>query len=304
MTTAVTAQPANIRIAPYKHNAQCAISYTFDDGMMEHYTLVAPLFEELGWRATFAINGRRIDRARWHQDTTTMTWDEVKQLHLRGHEIANHGWAHRKLTRISPEEAQREIERNDSAILVHTQAFPATFIYPFNAKDSLIITMAEYRRVASRTHQTAVGGKSSPEKLQRWVKQLLVRKAWGVGMTHGITYGYDAFDNYEQFKTHLLAVQEMGPTVWVAPFGEVAKYLAHLQQTTLTCQYSRKEWRIRLNTDLDAAQYNTPLTLLLENITFCPKVQQGRRKLAVFPMNGGYRVDIDPFGGEIRVSGQ
>ena len=32
----------NVSVAKYRHDKVCAISYTFDDGLAEHYTLAAP----------------------------------------------------------------------------------------------------------------------------------------------------------------------------------------------------------------------------------------------------------------------
>lgn len=40
----------NVYIAKYKQDKACAISYTFDDGLAEHYTLVAPQLEKRGFR--------------------------------------------------------------------------------------------------------------------------------------------------------------------------------------------------------------------------------------------------------------
>lgn len=43
----------NVYVARYKQDKACAISYTFDDGLAEHYTLVAPQLEKRGFRGTF-----------------------------------------------------------------------------------------------------------------------------------------------------------------------------------------------------------------------------------------------------------
>ena len=48
-----------VYVAKYKGDKACAISYTFDDGLAEHYTLVAPQLERRGFRGTFFINGPR-----------------------------------------------------------------------------------------------------------------------------------------------------------------------------------------------------------------------------------------------------
>ena len=54
------AQGWQVSVAKYKDNKACAISYTFDDGLKEHYTIVGPEFEKRGMRATFFINGSKI----------------------------------------------------------------------------------------------------------------------------------------------------------------------------------------------------------------------------------------------------
>ena len=90
LSGAVHAVGQEVYVARYKGDKACAISYTFDDGLAEHYTLVAPQLERRGFRGTFFINGSKIneDAAR-RRDTTRMTWGQLKELAERGHEIAN-----------------------------------------------------------------------------------------------------------------------------------------------------------------------------------------------------------------------
>ena len=90
-----------LSIAPYKGDKACAISYTFDDGLAEQYSLVAPQFEKRGFRGTFAINGSKINCDGFlTTDSTRMSWEQVKDLSDRGHEISNHGWKHKNFARF------------------------------------------------------------------------------------------------------------------------------------------------------------------------------------------------------------
>ena len=41
-----------VYVASYQHDKACAITYTFDDGLIEHYTLVAPELEKRGFRGS------------------------------------------------------------------------------------------------------------------------------------------------------------------------------------------------------------------------------------------------------------
>ena len=57
--TALTARDngftQDVYVAPYKGDRVCAISYTFDDGLQEHYTLLFPKLEKYGFKGTFWI---------------------------------------------------------------------------------------------------------------------------------------------------------------------------------------------------------------------------------------------------------
>lgn len=69
---------SDFRIAKYRGNKECAISYTFDDGLKEHYTTVAPRFEELGFRGTFWINGSKVNLDNDNiSDTTRVTLNRL-----------------------------------------------------------------------------------------------------------------------------------------------------------------------------------------------------------------------------------
>jgi len=62
---------------------------TFDDAVKSHRTIVAPLLQSLGFRATFFITHR------WMEDTKHfLSWQDVAELHAMGFEIGNHSWGH------------------------------------------------------------------------------------------------------------------------------------------------------------------------------------------------------------------
>ena len=42
----------DVYVAPYKGDRVCAISYTFDDGLQEHYTLLFPKLEKYVFKGT------------------------------------------------------------------------------------------------------------------------------------------------------------------------------------------------------------------------------------------------------------
>lgn len=295
------AQSLSVRVAPYRGNKRCAVSYTFDDGLRDQYTVAAPMLEKLGWRGTFAINGRKIDVAMAKGDTSRFFWPEVVELLRRGHEISNHGWEHKKMTRLTPERIQQEIMRNDSAILHHTGTFPLSFCYPYNAKDSLIRQMAEAGRVVSRMYQIAVGRASSAQKMQRWIDRTIAEGGWGVGMTHGILRGYDAFNTLRDFEDHLRYTHSKEDQIWVAPLAEVGAYLAEREHIRFEMEERRREVILTPGLDLDPKCYNQPLTLILGGVERVRQVRQGDRRLEIKVSDNHFLVDINPHGGPIRI---
>lgn len=47
---------------------------------------------------------------------------------------------------------------------------------------------------------------------------LIETNDWGVGMTHGLTYGYDAFRNPQRLWDHLDQVKARENEIWVGTF--------------------------------------------------------------------------------------
>lgn len=76
---------------------------------------------------------------------------------------------------------------------------PVTYCYPYNYKTDEIVALASDNRVGTRTRQISIGGKSTPQRFAKWLDDLMKKEEWGVGMTHGINYGYDAFKSLLYF---------------------------------------------------------------------------------------------------------
>lgn len=81
------------------------------------------------------MNGAKVNKDNKHiTDTTRVTWTQLKEMSDKGHEITNHGWAHKNFSRFPLEEIREDIVKNDSAILANTGVMPRTFFYPNNNK--------------------------------------------------------------------------------------------------------------------------------------------------------------------------
>lgn len=216
------------RLAPFKGNARAAVSYTFDDGLVEHYTMVMPHLDSLGIKGTFWIIADNIDRRKPMVDHQPVTWDQLAVIASHGHELGNHGFTHTAMDWITPEEGDREIERNDSAIYAHTGIHPVSFCFPGNGRNDDIIArvMAHPRITGARTFETGIGGGATVEGLDKWIDDAIDCGEWVVSMTHGMTHGWDRFDHPEVLWQHLAHACELARTgkLWIATFAQVNEY--------------------------------------------------------------------------------
>src|ERR1044072_1066825 len=79
--------------------------FYFDDGLHSQYTLAAPLLEKHDKRGFFAIISSLPGTEGY------MFWDEIKDLHDRGHRIVNHTHTHPDLRNLTALQIKEEIER-------------------------------------------------------------------------------------------------------------------------------------------------------------------------------------------------
>ncbi|MCQ2288798.1 MAG: polysaccharide deacetylase family protein [Muribaculaceae bacterium] len=222
-------------VARFKGNARAAVSYTFDDGLVEHYTMVMPHLDSLGIKGTFWIIADNIDRRKPMVDHLPVTWEQLVEIAAHGHELGNHGFTHTALDWITPEEGDREIERNDSAIYAHTGIHPVSFCFPGNGRnDEMIARVLAHPRInGARTFETGIGGGATVESLDAWLASAIEKGEWVVGMTHGMTHGWDRFDHPEVLWQHLEHAKLLADSgqVWIATFAQVNAYLKGISDT-------------------------------------------------------------------------
>ena len=294
----------NVSVAKYRHDKVCAISYTFDDGLAEHYTLAAPQLEQRGFRGTFFINGSKVNKDERHiKDTTRVTWPQLKEMAEKGHEISNHGWAHRNFAKFPFEVLKEDILKNDSAIYAHVGVMPRTYAYPNNTKQGEAMAFVARNRVGTRLKQRSVGSKRTARDLEKWMETLIKTGDWGVGMTHGLTYGYDAFGNPQRLWEHWEQVKANEDKIWVGTFHEVVSYLKEREAIRLTVTEKKNKLHVVPELPLDKELFTEPLTMVVEGGTMKKvSARQGKKKLSVQLRSDKAFFDFDPFGGGIIVT--
>ncbi len=70
---------------------------TFDDSTIDHYEVACPVLEKYGGKAVLMTTemAHPMGGGPGFEDKTRfMTWEQIRELSDRGHEIANHSWTH------------------------------------------------------------------------------------------------------------------------------------------------------------------------------------------------------------------
>lgn len=100
------------------------VALTFDDGPHLDYTLrILSLLEAYEAKGTFFMLGSRVD----------FYPGVAKEVADQGHEIGNHTWNHKDLTKISQADIDKEISRTDEAIKEATGKHPDLLRPPYGA---------------------------------------------------------------------------------------------------------------------------------------------------------------------------
>lgn len=295
-----------VHVAKYRQDKDCAISYTFDDGLAEHFTVAAPELEKRGFRGTFWVCGYYTEQGA-SSKLPRMTWDELRKMAKNGHEISNHSWTHKNAKRLTLEQVRMEIEKNDSAIFANIGVMPVTYCYPYNYKTDEIVELASKNRVGTRTRQISIGSKSTPQRFAKWLDDLLKKEEWGVGMTHGINYGYDAFKEPSLFWEHLDKVKSLEDKIWVGTFREVAAYIRERDDIQLKVSETKKGLTITPEMTLNRKLFTEPLTMVVEGREVKRElkgvsVKQEKKRLPIRIAGDKLLFDFNPYAGKIKVS--
>lgn len=207
---------------------------TFDDGLLEHYTIVRPLLNRYGMTGTFFVISEHVDKKKRELGAKPMSWKQIKQLHDDGHIIGNHTATHPNMAELSEDEIMREYNTCDSAIFRHIGVHPNFFAYPYHAhseiSDSLLYVhscITDIRSIweAGFTHRpnwwkgphvsVSIGGNECPTEadIQALLEDIVRRKQHVTFVIHGITKGWDAWSDtrmFEYFLMQLKAYQDRG----------------------------------------------------------------------------------------------
>lgn len=291
---------AQTHIAKFYDNKQAALSFTFDDGLREQYTLLFPKMKELGIKGTFCLIGSWMNNPPKNPNKQTFTWEQAKEMALDGQEITSHGFAHKNVSKLSPTELRYEVQHNDTLIYQHTGIFPRTYFYPGNRKSDEAVAYCSRDRVGTRTFQVSLGSKRSQEWFEQYLNSIIEKGEWAVTMTHGLRIGYDCFGDETRLWRMFDYALAQRDRLWIATFHDVAAYQQERDHTTLKIKDKKKKMTILPKTSLNPEIFQVSLTLVLD---FKPQhaVQNGSELEIKYQKNGTYLIDFVPSKGKIII---
>ena len=106
---------------------------TFDDGHLSDYTIVFPLLESLGIKATFFINTGNIGKPGF------LDWNMIIEMQKKGNVFGSHGHNHLIMTDISLQESKYEFIKSKELYELNTGMEMRLFSFPYGRyNDSLL----------------------------------------------------------------------------------------------------------------------------------------------------------------------
>lgn len=207
--------------------APVPVTLTFDDGLKAHLTIAEPLIAARGWKATFNIVTGAAGRG-----GQNISWDEVRELHRRGHEIASHSVSHPNLLKLlqagDTNEVRRQIAESRDKIARETGVAPRWLCTPYIQHNAAVERISDEEGLAVMTvRRVPFGGKIPADKdYGRAIDAELAKRPKALDfLIHGITQatgGWGPFLDEKDFEAFLdaIAEREKKGAMKVVPYEE------------------------------------------------------------------------------------
>ncbi len=258
-------------IARFSGNARAAISLTFDDGFRREVADARSVIEPLGIRGTFFVMPLAMEST----PGNFVSWDDLKMMQEFGHEVGTHARIRPRLHEVDADTVSGIVNGGWRLIRDHTGIAPVSFAYPGgtdqNAPEVRAIIAENHPFVRERSRSVGYGSAGrrvwTLERGQARVEKAIEEGEWIIPVIHAIVKGYSPFNSVEEFRTHCEWLVTQKDQLWIAPMGTVARYVEARDQSKIEILHrGDRELRFALESELDPALYNQPLTVLLPEL--------------------------------------
>lgn len=114
-----------------------AVVLTFDDGWKSQYEYAVPILEKYGFTGTFFIITNSTGAKSY------MSFDELKELHAKGFEIASHTKSHPKLPTLDDVKLLEELQGSKKTLEDRVGITVTTIAYPYYAHDDRVMKVVQ-----------------------------------------------------------------------------------------------------------------------------------------------------------------
>ncbi len=203
------------------------VSFTFDDCPKSAIENGVKPLEAEGWLSTIYIAAGLFKTENHHGEM--VSGQDVRALHVSGHEIGGHTFSHMDIQKHSVEDILKDIRKNDIELVSYGVPKPRTFAYPFgevgpSLKQVLQTQYTGMRGIQPGAHFNSVDLnqiKSSPlfgdkdvEQVVRLIGSMKDKPGWLTIFTHDIRDNPSTWGCRPEHLTEIInAVKDAGADV-------------------------------------------------------------------------------------------
>ena len=268
--------PSGYSVGTWSGFRTAAASFTFDDDAPSHITVVAPAFEERGYRATFNVVVNWMNSAN--------QWSSFQKLATKGHEIASHTVTHSQNT-SSDELSSSKATINQKI----TGQDCNTIAYPYcnvpsdrNALSQNYIggricdgqvmgkTPSDYFQISAITTGSEANF-TSTSNFTNSMQSAISKGGWVVFLTHGIQGESNGNATYSPTAISAITgaldwAKQNDSKIWVATFRDAILYAKERDalKLTETTESSKLKLTASVSITSSVVDYTYPITVRRE----------------------------------------
>ena len=183
------------------------VALTFDGSLKDHLLIAAPMLEARGWRGTFNIVTGLVGK-----NGDFLTWEDVRELVRRGHEVTTHTKTHPDLVKLLNEgrvdEARRGLALSRDEIADKTGFTPRFMCPPFCIQNDATARICREEGLRQMSKKRRNFGANNETGVRAFVDELQKRRVVRYDfLHHGISAadhgGWRPFSTRQAFARHL-----------------------------------------------------------------------------------------------------
>jgi hypothetical protein len=230
----------------WKNDKRAAYSITFDDARVSHWQIADSILRKAGISATFFLNTKYLIKEK--VGNKNWWWSTWQALADAGHEIGSHTYSHTPAYKLTPDEFREELRRSKQDILENITGIndSLAFSYPESIAPewSLPIVLEYYssaRSICGGFNRGAFQDKdlanlrcvflnenSNINVFNSYVDDAIRKRGWLIVGVHSISKQNEIGPNLiplNWFQAHLNYVVSRKDYLWIAPQGEIVRYI-------------------------------------------------------------------------------